>query len=246
MIELQRNVTSSPQARLGVDCTLILSLNAEMITVTAPWDEPVDLAPFITPGKRTFIASTFGEVQGRWCDGPLAHVLESGLVASYLPAGGAATLKIPKTTSGDVQGVTWERAKETEGTLAARAQRCLIGCFEEKAKPLGLGEPGFTLAAERLALEDALALVLFRQAAPRAEIRLAVAAAASHVPPAWRRLLQNVGVWLDAGKASPGLATALESFGDMIPAAARPDLAAHLNLKSDVLPKKLEETACAF
>lgn len=245
MIELQRIVTESDK-RLGVDCTLILSLNAEMITVTAPWDEPVDLAPFITPGKRTFITSTLGEVQGRWCDGPLAHILENGLVASYLPAGGAATLKIPEVTSADVQGVTWERAKETEGTLAARAQRCLIACFEERAKPLGLGEPGFRLAAERFALSDALALVLFRQAAPRAEIRLAVQAAAADVPPAFRRLLQNVGVWLDAGKTVSGLAAALESFGDMIPEAALPDLAVHLNLKSDVLPKKLEEARCAL
>lgn len=243
MIELKRQVTPE-EKRLGVDCTLILSLNAEMITVTAPWDAPVDLEPFITPGKRTFIQSTLGEVEGRWCDGPLAHVLESGLVASYVPAGGAATLQVPEVTSADVQGVGWDRAKEAEGTLAARSQRCLIGMFDEKIKALGSGR--LSVSADRLELQDALALVLLRQTSPETELRVAMRVQSHNVPPAWRRLLQNVGVWLDGDWSGHDALPRLEDFGDEIPAAVRADLAAHLNLKSDVLPKRLEESRCAY
>lgn len=240
MIELQRLV--SPEAkRLGVDCTLILSLSAEMITVTAPWDEPVDLEPFITPGKRTFISSTLGFVDGRWCDGPLAHVLENGLIASYVPAGGVATLRIPEVTSAEAQGVAWETARATEGSLAARSQRCLIGMYDELVKPFGEG--AWCLSVEQFGLEGALALVLLRQAGPRAEIRLKTPAPAA-VPPAWRRLMQNVGVWLDPG-AKESAPVRLEDFAARIPAALCPELARHLNFKSDVLPKRLEESACA-
>ncbi len=243
MIELQRIVTPGEKI-LGVDCTLILSLNAEMITVTAPWDEPFDLGPYVTPGKRTFITSTLGEVQGRWCDGPLVHVLENGLVASYVPAGGVATLSVPSVTSADAQGVAWEAARSTEGAPLARSQRCLIGLFDERAKAFGDGVWRFT--AERLDLVDALALVLLRQASPRTEIRMAMRVQSHNVPPHWRRLLQNVGVWLDADWDGQGDLARLEAFADEIPAALRPELARHLNVKSDVLPKRLEESRCAF
>ncbi len=243
MFELQRIVTPAEKS-LGVDCTLILSLNAELITVTAPWDQPVDLGPYVTPGKRTFITSTLGEVQGRWCDGPLVHVLENGLVASYVPAGGAATLNIPRVTSADAVGVAWEKARATEGTPLARSQRCLIGLFDERAKALGDGP--WRLSAERLDLVDALALVLLRQAAPGTEIRVATCVKSHNVPPHWRRLLQNVGVWLDADWDGQGDLARLATFADEIPAALRSELARHLNLKSDVLPKRLEESRCAF
>ena len=55
-----------------------------------PWTEPVDLTKMALPGRRTFVESALGWVDGCWCDGPLAHVLPDGRIASYVPAGGQA------------------------------------------------------------------------------------------------------------------------------------------------------------
>ncbi len=240
MIELTRDVRQSSGA-LGRTKEVLADLTTDLVTLTMPWHLPFVLEECVTPGRRTLVVSRLGFFAGHWCDGPLAHVLENGRIASYVPSGGDAVLKIPERPP---QGgsLTFAEAQELEGTVGARSQRCLLGYVDAHMHQLGAAP--WRLPLQAFDLRHAVALVLLRQASPSSPVIAVPHVSRVAVPPSWRRLLQNVGIWLEpAGSDGPGRSDWLEAFCHEIPTLALPGLAAQLNLLSDVLPRKFLEEA---
>lgn len=228
-----------------------LGLEADIVSLAAPWDRPMALETLLGGmRRRTFLVSAFGEGADGWYDGPLAHVLAGGHVASYLPAGGAAALQVPLVLLPGLSGVAPRDALATEGTTAERMHRCLLG--RVTAALAAFQGPAVSIWTDDFGCREGVALVLARQARTGCEMELVTGQAKAEVPPAWRRLCQNLGVRLQAGAAfrsappartspAPHVAGAgpmlLPELAALLPEAQLPALIAVLNSMSDVLPR---------
>ena len=226
----EQRLTLAPAAGLPAArvTTLPMLPDVDLIALWTPWEEPVDLASLVRPGRRTLVVGALGHHAGRWCAGPLAHVAADGAVASYLPMGGPAALGIPYPFP-ETRGSPWEEALTCEGSRGDRALRALLAAVDAQ---LPKAAPALSLEAADFTPSTAMALALTRRARPRAELTLAAAAAA--LPPSWRRLCQNLDVRLTARRAE--LPIELKEIASWIPSDYADDLLGALNALSDVLP----------
>lgn len=201
-----------------------------MLRVTVrPWD---DLCDELTPvsSRRTLVLAALGWHEGAWFDGPLAHVLENGTIASYVPSGGPATLALPRRRLSTQVGVTQDAALQTEGSRARRAHRCLSAAMEAR---LAAGERPLTIDGDEHSLRAALALALVRQAHPEEQVRLAVAGGVRALPVTWRRFTENAGIIVTTAKYH----VALSELAAIIPRGMEHEIAQVVNELSDLLPR---------
>lgn len=210
-----------------------LDVDAVWFVTTSAWDTP---PPSLTPcpGRRTLVSAVVGWHAGEWLDGPLAHILATGDVASYVPSGGPAALAVLRSVPSHLQGVDLVTALATEGSDSARAHRCLSAALDALV-PLPL--PVTRLSGDTLTCRSAVALALLRQARPDTPLQLEVQGGVRALTPPWRRLTENAGIVVKepgAGSAEP-----LSRLEAALPEALLPSLAAAVNSISEVLPKSI-------
>jgi hypothetical protein len=213
----------------------------DILVIAKPWHEPFAHRALIHPGRRTICISVAGEHGGQYYDGPLIHVRPDGDVASLIPSGGHATLRIPSMIVAGSRGIPWDEALALEKMDDDKVHRCLLARMDAYLGPLGDQPLSFELG--RPSARAAGLLVLLRQARPEAAIHVHVsteALGAQRGP--WRRLGQNIGVDLLDGttgkKTSPSaphlsLPTHLIDDPWVLP------LIRAINRISDVIPRSL-------
>lgn len=211
----------------------------DVVVIARPWDQPPDLQTWLEAPRRLLV-SAVGEANGVWFDGPLVHIV-NGAVASYLPAGGPASLGVPATVAPGLAGRALSSALATEGDAGERAYRCL-GARVAAAFATWPDET-LHLTTSTFDLRSALALVLARAARLDATIHLTPAEAP---PPAWRRLSENTGIIMELpGKTRPSTAAAaprplaLESLAALIEPQHSLACALAVNAGGDILPRRL-------
>lgn len=177
-------------------------------------------------GQRVVVTCASAWIDGRWHDGPLAHVLPDGSVASYIPSGGPACLEIPDKLTPGLTGISWDEAMALDGLFEQRHLRCL-----EAELAARLPHGSLQLAAGSDDLRMVCLLAAIRKV--RYEERLTISITAPS--PSFRRFAQNTGLFLKEG--SEGL-----PLSDFLGAIA-PDevggLAQILNRLSPMIPETL-------
>lgn len=218
---LRRGDQSADEARLP---------GSARVRLVAPWREALAAcraALAAHAGQRLFLECACCFADGVWYDGPLAHVLPDGRVASFVPSGGPAELFVPDGLTAEIRGVPWDDAAALEGPAPARQLRCLTAELDAR---LPAGPLVFALAAGDL--RAACILTVIRKV--RYEERLAVALAAPPSP-AFRRFAQNTGFFLVSDAGGLPLADYMTAVNDDETA----PLARELNRLSAVIPAGL-------
>lgn len=212
-------------------------LSCPVLALATAWNKPFNLLEHLTPGERTVIVSVQALVAGStWLDGPLAHVLADGTLASYVPSGEPAVLKVPiqpELVTGHVLAVM----SSLEGTEAERAHRCLLG-YIRSTLPL---PPAHLHLTGPLELSKAVALALTRQVHLAAELTVWTAPEMP-LPPAWRRACQNLAIkvcTLGPKVSRPAVLIDITDLARPISPEAAQATALSLRRFSDILPMKL-------
>lgn len=161
-------------------------------------------------------------------DGPLAHVLPDGSVASYVPSGGPAILEVPDVVAPGLKGVSWEEATRLEGAFGQRLLRCLAAEMDAR-----LPREDLRFVVEAADLRSACLLGVVRKVRYDEVIEVAYR---GEVGAAFRRFAQNAG--LVKGKGTEGLRL---DFG-LSDGEVRL-LAEALNELSDLLPESIGRTS---
>ena len=201
-----------------------------------------------TSAQRTLHVALAGEGNGVWHDGYLVHFSAAGQVLSLHTAPGTARLfvpEVPRTQQGiepDVVALPAEghylklclRAQLTSryGELASgKEQRKLESGKEQQELESGKEQRKFTLVIDDTSLRAMVCVVLFS-----AMYEVAVAAAADELPPAWRRLLQNLGLPCIRGKG----ALLISELTQLVPnEKATLSMAQDINSQAAVIPAKM-------
>lgn len=213
----------------------------DLLLVAQPWHETFASRHVIKSGRRTICVSAAGEYGGQYFDGPIIHVRPDGNVASLIPSGGNATLRIPSEIVAGSNGVPWEEALALDDMSDEKVHRCLLARVDRYLGSLGTESVDYDLAAP--SPSAACLMVLMREARPELVIR-------AHLPTGglgaqkgpWRRLAQNIGVELVegmSGKKSRLAKTPLALPTDIIDDSWTKSLMTSINRISDVIPRSL-------
>ena len=207
------------------------NLNLDIIAMARPWNDPMPWTTWLRPERRTMVLSLLGFIDDQWFDGPLAHVDQAGLLASFLPAGGSGGLLIPMAVASNHKGLPLSATYELDATGDQRTHRCLLAAMRIKYAAQQK-EAMFRLS--ELSKHAAVILVLARQALPSAQLQVVLE---EKPTPQWRRLLQNLNITLTKDK--PGTAIDLMDAQNLVPLAYTDQLFRSLNTISDVIPRTL-------
>ena len=213
----------------------------DILLLTQPWYESFASHTFIKPGRRTICLSAAGEYGGQYYDGPIIHVRPDGTVASLIPSGGNATLRVPSEIVAGGHGIPWDEALALDTMNDEKVHRCLLARVDTHLGPMGSGSVDYNLSAP--SPSAACLLVLMREARPDLAIR-------AHLPKGglgaekgpWRRLAQNISVELVdelSGKKSPLATTPLALPTHLIDERWAKSLISSINRISDVIPRSL-------
>ena len=179
--------------------------------------------PVPTRVQRTLHVTLAGEGNGIWHDGYLVHFSSAGQVLSLHTAPGAARLFVPEVPLTQ-QGI--EPAAVELPTEGHYRKLCLRA---QLASRYGAERRKFTLVIDDISLRAMVCVVLF-------SAMHEVAAVAGELPPAWRRLLQNLGVPCIRGKA----ALLVSELTQLVPdAKATLSMAQDINSQAAVIPAKM-------
>ena len=210
---------------------ILNNLDLDIIAMARPWNDPVSWTHLLRPERRTIVLSLLGFIDDQWFDGPLAHVDRSGLLASFLPAGGSGGLMIPVAVSPNHRGLPLSATFELEVTSDQRTHRCLLAAMGVK---YAAQKKAAVFRLTELNKHAAVILVLARQALPSAQLSVALA---EKPTPQWRRLLQNLNVTVCKDPASTAID--LMNAQTLVPLAYSDSLYRVLNSISDVIPRTL-------
>lgn len=202
--------------------TLLLSFSCRAVLPTALPVPP----PLPTPtGQRTLHVALVGMHNGVWHDGYLAHCDGDGKVLSLLTAPDSARLFVPQTSSTE-QGI--ELAAVALPQPAHYLRLCLRALLAAVCRQQGLKRK-FTLALDDTALAAMICVVLLSSLYDFEVVPMRT------LTPAWKRLLQNLGV--RSGQGMPMLA--LSSLSKLVPVAAVAQIAQDINSQAAVIPAKV-------
>ena len=210
---------------------ILNKLNLDIIAMARPWNDPMPWTTWLRPGRRTLVLSLLGFINEQWFDGPLAHVDQAGLMASFLPAGGSGGLLIPMAVASNHKGLPLTAKYELDATGDQRTHRCLLAAMRVKYAAQQK-EAMFRLSD--LNKHAAVILVLARQALPSAQLQVVLE---EKPTPQWRRLLQNLNVTISKGQADTAID--LMDAQTLVPLAYTDQLFRSLNTISDVIPRTL-------
>jgi hypothetical protein len=213
----------------------------DILLLAQPWYETFDIRHAIKRGRRTICISAAGEYGGQYYDGPIIHVRPDGTVASLIPSGGNATLRVPSEIMAGGHGIPWDEALALDNMSVEKVHRCLLARVDHHLGPLGTESVDYDLAAP--SPSAACLLVLMREARPDLAIRV-------HLPTGglgaqkgpWRRLAQNIGVELVdemSRKKTPLSETPVVLPTRFIEDPWAKSLMTSINRISDVIPRSL-------
>jgi hypothetical protein len=210
---------------------ILKNLNLDIIAMARPWNDPMPWTTWLRPGRRTLVLSLLGFVDDHWFDGPLAHVDQTGLLASFLPAGGSGGLLIPIAVASNHKGLPLSATYALDATGDQRTHRCLLAAMRVK---FAAQQKEAIFQLSELNKHAAVILVLARQALPSAQLQVVLE---EKPTPQWRRLLQNLNITLN--KDTPVTAIDLMDAQTLVPLAYTDQLFRSLNTISDVIPRTL-------
>ena len=208
----------------------------QLVIQARPWTLPCSPQDLTKPGFRTVLLSLCGEHQGTWYDGPIAHLLPDGSVASFIPSGGSATLLIPESLPSTIHGVSPTDALALEDRHGLRAHRCLLARIDHYLTT----HRSQAYFLDSYSLKALCLLVLMRQARPDTDLKVYLPDALyGSLSGPWRRFGQNVSVvWAREKKGET------EALLAPLPVQLIPDewsvyLSHSINKRSDVIPRSL-------
>lgn len=210
---------------------ILNNINLDIIAIARQWNDPMPWTTWLRPGRRTMVLSLLGFIDEQWFDGPLAHVDQGGLLASFLPAGGNGGLLIPMAVASNHTGLPLSATYELDAMGDQRTHRCLLAAM--RVKYVAQQKEAIFRLSE-LNKHAAVILVLARQALPSAQLQVVLEEKST---PQWRRLLQNLNVTIS--KDPEGAAIDLMDAQTLVPLAYTDQLFRSLNTISDVIPRTL-------
>ena len=213
----------------------------DILLVAQPWHKSFASRHVVKPGRRTICVSAAGEYGGQYYDGPIIHVRPDGTVASLIPSGGNATLRVPSEIVSAGHGIPWDEALALDAMSDEKVHRCLLARVDRYLGSIGAELVDYDLA--ELSPSAACLLVLMREARPELAIRahLCTGGLGAQKGP-WRRLTQNIGVELLeglSGKKSPLSKSPSTLPTHLIGDQWAKSLMTSINRISDVIPRSL-------
>ena len=161
-----------------------LRVNFSCRAATAPPPLPV-----LPSAQRTLCVALAGEGNGVWHDGYLVHFSAAGQVLSLHTAPDTARLFVPEVP------LTQQGVEPAMVALPAQGHYLKLCLRAQFAARYGVQRRKFTLVIDDPSLRAMVCVVVFS-----AMYKVEVVTAAGELPPAWRRLLQNLGVPCIQGK----------------------------------------------
>lgn len=185
-------------------------------------------------GHPTIYIPVRGFQDQQWCDGPIVHWDKNGLIVNWVDVGLPVRLTLDCDEPGNpafvARNPNWQAAKQTLAAAMMHRQRAT----DARA------ETDFYIEGLQHDVKDALLLVALRFAVRDGFLR-ADAMPEEEKAPAWRRLLQNLGIYY--GRAPQRKESAshlnLQEFRALIPDALLLSLADSCNASGHVIPPKL-------
>ena len=216
-------------------------LEIPVITLCQDWYAAPPWVDLCRQWPGFLLMSYQGWVDGRWCDGPVAHVA-GGRLVTWCGPGEAGPLVLPaRGMALAPEGAPLAGEDQVRDAPGLRSLLLADRLWEGPGDPSASG-PGGPDAA------FAIGLTLLRMNRPEARLRLHQRWLADAPQPAgWKRLLQNLGVEQTEGDVPAG-----DDAGDLLrqripelPAAVLPAMAARINHRGDLIPPVLLKTGDA-
>lgn len=182
----------------------------------------------IVPGKRVLCVPATGLIGNIWYDGYLTHLSPQGRVLSLVTHPGRARLSVPANLTLATGMRPAEIVKPERGNYMKLCLRESIACF--------CGQQGFTSALtielDDTSLAAAICLLLI-SSLPKIVVRVAPA----KCPPAWKRLLENLGVETSEGNSDKHLP--ISKLVWFVPPDEMAGIVADINKRGAIIPQML-------
>jgi hypothetical protein len=207
-----------------------------------PWWQFPD---FPLPEKRRVLYVPMrGWWQGQWHDGPLAHYVAEGYLASFVPPGADARLTIPwETSPPSPEVIPYIRQTFVNESLKWLALRTSAAFGLRDWLVSQIGEHNrIQVAADQWDQQTAVLLCLLRLGFPDESFEMAVLPTQKDRSPLWKRLCQNLDIICGKAPRPVAKATDLE-LGDLrqlVPDETVEPLITAINRQSPLIPDRLQ------